>query len=253
MIRMPDVLYTEQKFDVVFLSYKEKNIHEKFEKFKKICPRAIHITGVTGILEAHKAAAESVSTNMFYVVDADADVRQTFTFDYFPLAGQEEFIHVWRSYNPSVDLEYGYGGVKLFPTQLVRNASVWNLDFTTSLNTGFVAMDNVSNDTYINDTAFDAWKSAFRECTKLASNMLPNDKNSQQRLNKWLNPNLDLKFGFQVKKGAEDGVAFANKNKNNLSELKLINNYAWLREIYNSDSDFSAYIKYFLEFKSING
>ena len=36
---------------------------------------------------------------------------------------------------PINDLVYGYGGVKLFPTQALRDANDWRIDFTTSLQT----------------------------------------------------------------------------------------------------------------------
>ena len=42
----------------------------------------------------------------------------------------------------------------------------------------FVPMFQISNTTAFNTTPFDAWKSAFRECTKLASSIIPNNDNT---------------------------------------------------------------------------
>ena len=42
-------------------------------------------------------------------------------------------VHVWRSRNPINDLEYGYGGVKLFPRIATINVDVNKSDMTTSI------------------------------------------------------------------------------------------------------------------------
>ena len=41
-----------------------------------------------------------------------------FKFEYYPDVWENDIVHVWRSKNQNNGLIYGYGGVKLFPTQL---------------------------------------------------------------------------------------------------------------------------------------
>ena len=60
---------------------------------------------------------------MFWVIDADAEVTEEFMFDYIPDVYDKEVVHVWGSKNPVNGLEYGYGGVKLFPIEMVRQAN----------------------------------------------------------------------------------------------------------------------------------
>ena len=109
-------------------------------------------------------------TEMFYVVDADADLEPNFDFSYKPNKWDTDKIHVWRCRNPVNDLIYGYGGVKLFPTRPLRDAKDWHIDFTTSVGgaSKFKPMPVVSNTTRINTDPFTAWKSV-RECVKLSS------------------------------------------------------------------------------------
>ena len=99
-------------------------------------------------------------------VDADAEIKEDFTFNYIPDVYDEDVVHVWGSQNPVNNLEYGYGGVKLFPTKLVRDATSWGLDFTTGLSKRFKSMPEVSCITRFNTDAFSTWRSAFRECVK---------------------------------------------------------------------------------------
>lgn len=244
---LPDVT-RPHVFDVIFLSYQETDPFEKFRNFQKKCPRAKHVHGVKGILNAHRTAAMMAETDMFFVVDADAEVCESFKFDYRPHPGQGEFIHVWRSYNPSIGLSYGYGGIKLFPTGLVRLAEHWNLDFTTSLGTGFVAKEEISNITRINETPFDAWKSAFREVTKLVSGMLPDDNESSRRLRSWLEPVASEPYCEMVKSGADAGRIYAAEHMGDASALKKINDYNWLWDMYNRYHA-STYYQYFWEFR----
>ena len=57
---------------------------------------------------------------------------------------------------PINDLVYGYGGVKLFPTQALRDAKDWRIDFTTSVANkegqkgAFKALPKISNTTAFN-------------------------------------------------------------------------------------------------------
>ena len=115
----------------------------------------------------------------------------------------------------------------MFNTNQVRNASTWGLDFTTGLSNRFKSMPEISCITKFNTDAFSTWRSAFRECVKLT---LSDDPDSEKRLESWLHPIPDADFRHDAKRGAEEGKAFALKNKNNLSELNKINDYDWLEE-----------------------
>ena len=226
---------TTQSFDVVYLSYKEPFADKGFNKLQDhIRSNAniglIWIRDVEGIFEAHKIASTRVSSKMFWVVDADAIIDKDFKFDYIPDVYDEEVVHVWASKNPINGLEYGYGGVKLFPTEMVRNATSWGLDFTTGLSSRFKSMPQVSCITKFNTDGFNAWRSAFRECVKLTLN---DDAESKERLDTWLQTQGDEPFTDEAVKGSVEGNKFAKANKDNLKELNKINDYGWLNEQYN--------------------
>jgi hypothetical protein len=220
---------TIKPYDIVFLSYHEPTAQSAYERLTARFS-ATWIKDIQGIFDAHKAAASSVNSKMFWVVDADADIADDFDFSYIPDVYDQEVVHVWASKNPITGLEYGYGGVKLFNTAQVRAATSWGLDFTTGLSTRFKAMPQVSCVTRFNTDSYSTWRSAFRECVKLT---LKEDAESKDRLDGWLHPVPDAFFRHDAKQGAEEGRAYALANKNNVEALAKINDYEWLYERYN--------------------
>ena len=224
-----EALSTSKPYDIVFLSYKEEGSSNAYERLTARFD-AIWVKDIKGIFNAHKEAANRVKSDLFWVVDADADISEDFDFSYIPDVYDEEVVHVWASKNPVTGEEYGYGGVKLFNTEQVREATSWGLDFTTGLSKRFKSMPEISCVTRFNTDAFSTWRSAFRECVKLT---LSDDVDSDARLNSWLNPQIYADFVEDAIQGAKDGKAFALENKNNLAELNNINDYDWLRDRYN--------------------
>ena len=232
-----------EMFDIVFLSYNEPKAQERFEKLQerldklttvsKRKPNLIWVKDIDGIFNAHQHASNQVTSNMFWVVDGDADVLDTFDFSYMPDVYDEEVVHVWNSMNLINGLEYGYGGVKLFPTQMVRDATSWGLDFTTGLSSRFKSIPELSCYTRFNTDAYSAWRSAFRECVKLSLN---DDTESKERLDAWLHPNPDADFRHDAKRGAEEAVAFAKQNKDNTEVLLNINDFNWLKTQYEQNN-----------------
>jgi hypothetical protein len=224
-------------YDIIFLSYKEPNADFGFQKLQdhlrtnNLNVNLIWVRDVKGIFEAHKIASTRASSKMFWVVDADAEIIKDFNFDYIPDVYDQEVVHVWASKNPITQDEYGYGGVKLFPTEMVRDATSWGLDFTTGLSSRFKSMPQVSCITRFNTDAFSTWRSAFRECVKLTLN---DDAESNQRLETWLNTRGEEEFTAEAVSGALAGNTFALKNKDNLTELDKINDFEWLNEQYES-------------------
>jgi hypothetical protein len=222
------------RYDIIFISYNEPQADENFSKLKSRFPYAQRVDGIKGIHQAHIAAAKKAFTKMFWVVDADAHILDTFNFDHVVSDYDLENVHVWRSRNPINDLEYGYGGVKLLPKRLTQNMDISKPDMTTSISTLFKAMPEaeVSNVTAFNVDPFNTWKSAFRECVKLASKTIDrqDDADTNYRLNVWCTRGLDRPFGREAIEGAVQGKQYGLENKDNNEALKMINDFDWLRE-----------------------
>ena len=231
---------TPNPYDIVFISYQEPNADENFENLKTRFPdRVIHrVHGVKGIHQAHIEAAKVCNTPMLYIVDGDAVVVDDFNFDWQVPAWQYNHVHVWRSKNPVNGLVYGYGGIKLFPRHETLNMDISKPDMTTSISDKFVAMPKVSNITAFNTDAFNAWKSAFRECAKLSSKVIDRQKSKEtnERLKTWcIHMIPDTPFGEDALQGAKAGTAYGTRNKGDVQALKNINDFDWLKEKFNGN------------------
>jgi len=217
-------------YDILFISYGEPNADKNWELLKSRYPAAKRVDGVKGIHQAHIKAAKRCFTKMFWVVDADAQLLDSFSFDYEVDEYNLETVHVWRSKNPVNDLVYGYGGIKLLPKKLALKMNTSKLDMTTSISNSFKAIEETSNITAFNTDPFSAWRSGFRECAKLSSRTIDRQHNSQtlERLETWCNQGVNRPFGIDAIKGAKEGRRFGEENKNNPGELQKINNFEWL-------------------------
>ena len=233
--------------DVIQISYDEAEADENFAILQYYAPHAKRVQGVKGIFNAHQAAAKIAETSHFYVIDADAIIEEDFNFKFKPMANKLEYDHipqtdcvyVWRSRNPVNDLVYGYGGVKLFPRRALITAKDWRVDMTTSIGCTFVPKFQVSNITAFNTTPFDTWKSAFRECTKLASSIIENGDNidNEYRLDIWCTRGESRPYGEYSIMGANQGREFGTYYRNNPGVLNKINDFTWLRETFNQANE----------------
>ena len=216
-------------YDIIFISYNEPDADENFANLKERFPLAKRVNGITGIHQAHIAAAKKAMTKMFWVVDADAVILNTFDFSYEVSEWDLDVVHVWRSLNPIVNLSYGYGGVKLLPKQLTINMDTDTTDMTMNISSKFKAMEEVSNITAFNTDAYSTWRSAFRECCKLA---VINNEESSARLSVWCDLNNGAPYGFYAYLGALAGRNYGEKNASNKEALNKINDFTWLEALW---------------------
>ena len=229
------VASTHRVYDVVFISYNESNADDNYKKLLEHCPRAKRIHGVKGIHAAHFRAAELCNTDMIWVVDGDAIIEDDFNFNLVMSSYDLDCVHVWKSRNPINNLEYGNGGVKLLPRQLTLNMDFNTPDMTTSISNKFKAMNVISNTNAFNADEFSTWRSAFRECCKLASGVIDRQyqEETESRLEAWCTIGADKLYGKNAIQGALMGRAYGEANKNNADALCKINDFAWLQEKYN--------------------
>ena len=217
-------------YDVVFISYNESNANENYAKLLEVCPRAKRVHGIKGIHQAHIKAAEICNTDMIWIVDGDAVVVDDFSFDLVMSSYDIDCVHVWRSCNPINNLIYGNGGIKLLPRQLTLDMDINAPDMTTSISKKFKAVNKVSNINSFNTDEFTTWRSAFRECCKLASRIIErqHEEETQKRLETWCLVGENEPFGKYAIDGARAGREYGLANKDDLTAMKQINDFDWL-------------------------
>lgn len=228
---MQDSISTAEMNDMFFVSYEEESADRNYELLKNRFPNVKRIHGIKGINEAHKECAKQSSTKMFWTIDGDTLVDDTWDFSFNPPAWDQDYIHLWHSRNPINDLEYGYGAIKLWPKNKVLNHNGNWLDFTTSIS-GIKIVPNTVATTAFNTSEYSTWKSAFRESIKLCTNILHNreDQESRMRLEIWkLKAKVNQPYSNWSLIGASDAIEWFDLNKDN---VKLINDFQWLRNMF---------------------
>ena len=85
-------------------------------------------------------------------------------------------------------------------------------------------MPILSGEAIYHDSAWIAWRTAFRECLKLKAS-LP-DVENEYRLNQWLT--VDHGRGQWSRKGAEDAVAYYEEVGGDFAALKKSYEWSWL-------------------------
>jgi len=228
-------------FDIIFISYDEPNADENWKLLREIAPHAKRVHGIKGIAQAHISAAKEVSTSHFFTVDGDNAVRDDFDWEkIIDFQKNDRRIHVWQCINAVNNLTYGYGGVKLWPTDHIENVQKYATDFTTSVAThGFKLHSDVASVTHFNTTPFNAWKSGFREAAKLASGNMT-DERSLSRLMVWMSIGSDAEHGHACIFGAKCGALFGKVNGSDPQTMALINDFDWLLDEYNKLKSFTT-------------
>jgi hypothetical protein len=236
-IDAPPELEIINDLDVIFLSNGEPNAEENFQQLLKVCPRAKQVTGIKGIYQAHREASQTSGTDFFFIVDADAWVIDDFEFTIRSFEIAENMVCVWQSLNPVNNLVYGYGGVKLFCKQMFIKDHSNLVDMTTTIAKYIKVMPEISCVTKFNTSKYDAWRSGFRECAKLASKSIAGqvDTETEQRLQAWLTRGEDSAFGKWTIAGARAGQKFGLENAGT-DRMQLINDYNFLKEQFNNDN-----------------
>jgi len=238
--------------DVFFLSYNEPYADENYELLKEKVPHVRRVNGITCFTAAHQECARRSLTNNFYVVDSDAIILNDFDFFFTPSKykkwwdiPENECLCLWNSINPINDLTYGHGGVKLLPKQSLLSKNPDTVDFTTGFGLNIKVFDQVSNITKFNYDEFSTWRSAFRECVKLASNLTNEElrhklnyndeainrvvEESNQRLKIWTTKGAKQPFGKYAIAGAKQGRNYGLKNTGKVEALRVINDLEWMK------------------------
>jgi hypothetical protein len=218
-------------FDIFFVSYNEPNADANWKLLSDRFPTAKRVHGIKGIDNAHRHCAVNSTSGMFWTVDADTVVHDTFMFDYIPVLKERSYLYIWHSLNPVNGLDYGWGAIKLWPTHAVLEFDGNWLDFTTTVGNIRMVTNVVATNAFNTDT-WSAWRSGFREAVKLCVNVANGDvSDSLQRLYVWLTVANPVDYAADTRSGAVDGLEFY-LSTSCIADLKLINDFDKLQLLF---------------------
>jgi hypothetical protein len=218
--------------DVFMIKFDEPDVGANFARLRTVAPHSILIEGISGIRSAHVVCARRATTSHFWIVDADSRILDGFSFQ-LEFQPRSDEVAVWRAKNPINGLVYGHGGVKLFPSNAFCNAAEnQSIDLATRLTHRYRVVPVLASEHRFNMTPLLAWRSAFRECVKLAAGFPQAGQKAAQRLATWCSIANEQRHSGWCLRGARDGRDYALANICNSEKLIRINDYSWLGKLF---------------------
>ena len=228
-------LIPSNPLDIIFISNGEACADENYEHLlnvtKKLDNKVIRIDGINGRVLSQHTAAYRANTPWYFLVNAKLKVNKTFDFSWQPDRLQIPKHYIFNATNPVNGLEYGHQAIVANNKILTLNTKVKGLDFTLDSEHEVVPLN--SGIAMYNSSAWDTWRTAFRETIKLRYSGTDENK---ERLNAWLNIG-NGNFGEESKKGASDAMHYYDMVGGDLQKLMLSYDWAWLRSIYEKSVD----------------
>ena len=239
-------ILTIADYDVVFLSYDEPNADSNWLDLLTKIPKAKRVHGVKGSDSAHKAVAKIATTDRVIVIDADNIVSAEFLTQVIEIDSSvdaSQCVLSWPSQNIINGLQYGNGGIKCWPRQLMidmrthENAEdddiTSQVDFCWQIN--YLAVDECYSTIHNNASPYQAWRAGFREGVKMSLDQGAKVKDLTQvwhgnlkRLGVWMMVGADVHNGIWSILGAREGcylTNFTDWDHTNVRDFDYLNNY----------------------------
>lgn len=223
-----------KKLPVFFVSNGEPNAEANWNRVLDLCPRAVHVSNITGRRNVFQHVANLAKASHFIKITAKNYVTDPDIFDFYPNSIMSDAHIVFHARNMSNGLEYGHMGIVCYNTQLVLDTpESFGLDFTQYSKT--YTIPTVVSEATFATSAHEAWRTAFRETVKLT---MTNTDISEQYLSAW-HRSAHGQFSDWVLQGAIDGEIFANKYRHNSEKLEKTVEWNWLTT-YFTDRGYNA-------------
>lgn len=208
--------------DIAFISHDEPLAAEFHDRLQASWPRHVHrVHGIKGIGRAYKQAAYLCKTNRFVTVNGSTITADDLADAVVTDAG-EDVVYSFRARNMVNGLEYGAGGVKVWPRNLVIRTPIQEYATDPNMLTDFrrlfrsVQVNRLGSFLHCNQSPFQAFRAGYREAVKLClvGGRRRSDWNStvgemtaddRSRLMVWMSVGADVRNGAWAIYGARRG------------------------------------------------
>lgn len=239
------------EFDFVFLSYDEPNAEILYAELLNLVPWAKRVHGVKGFDAAHRACADASDTDFFVTVDGDNRIDPKFLDISVDIEDyQTDHAWTWAGRNHINGLVYGNGGLKLWSKQFVYNMrshensdnDAGKVDFC--WNHKYHDLFGTYSTTMANGSAYQAWRSGYREGVKMSLNngrrINPSDFArtvwiyNLHKLLIWCSVGADVQNGMWSILGARQGAYDCNLTDWDYTQ---IHDYNWFKSKWDTVKD----------------
>jgi hypothetical protein len=219
--------HSDEPLDIVFISNGEPKAEQFWAHLQSVTynlsNRLHRVDGINGRVAAYHAAANTSQTPWFFAVFSKLEVNNKFDWAWQPDRMQQAKHYIFHAMNPVNGLEYGHQAMIAYNRDLTLNNSGVGLDFT--LDSAHEVVPINSGIAYYNTSAWQCWRTAFREVLKLKA-ALP-DVEAEYRIERWLLPNFgEIDQWSQL--GAQDAVEYYDEVNGDFDALKKSYEWDWL-------------------------
>lgn len=160
--------------DIFYISYDEPLADTFYDELSKLIPKKIkRVHGVKGFARAHYQAAEQSDTSRFVTIDGDSIVHGSLFFQKVDDLDQKDVVFSFKARNVVNGLEYGNGGVKVWPKNLVLQVPTHEdatdpkgvTDFCWTYR--YLQVNHLASYVYFNQSPYHAWRAGYREGMKM--------------------------------------------------------------------------------------
>lgn len=240
------------ELDCFFMSYDEPNAELNWAHLNTTAHWAQRIHGLHGFDTAHKACAMASNTDYLVTIDGDNTVfPEFFELELEVPKKMENCVLSWNSINSINGLQYGNGGVKIWPKEFLLNMqshenavnTTQSVDFCWDAN--YIQLAKVFSTTHPNGSPYQAFRSGFREGCKMTlargeqvdTHIVASaiDPMTIIRLQTWGSVGRDVPNGIWAILGTRLGVHYTNVQKRDITIVRDYQNFKeeiadeWLR------------------------
>jgi hypothetical protein len=235
-----------EDLDVVYISFDEPNAEYNYANLVSKFPWAKRVHGVKGFDAAHKAACDLSETDYVVTVDGDTIVDTRFFKVNIDLDNyRPNTVFSYNGVNNINGLVYGNGGVKVWPKSVLQTMRTHEASDTYKTRVDFCWEDfyyqfpNIYSITVQNGSAYQAFRSGFREGVKLSlingTRVSADQLEEKQwpvnikRLKIWMTVGADVEYGEYSTYGAKLGFY---KTTCTDWDYTLISDYDWFYDFW---------------------
>lgn len=210
-------------YDIFFISYRESNAEENWERVLSLHPNATRISNIQGIDNAHNKCNELSKTNKFWTIDGDNWLLHKLPMDHIILS-QESDLVLFNSRDVIDGRVSSIGSIKLWTKNSIINNTMSKGDFCKYATKSLTVIQRTLSEHRYNATPFESWCHSFRHMVKSFSGIITKDR---------LQQNIDIIEKHKLLdqwsyRGYLDAKKYVEECGDDFDKINLINDYDWL-------------------------
>ena len=212
-------------YDVFFISYKEPNCEENWQRVLTLHPEAKRIDKIQGIDVAHMMCHDMSNTDKFWTIDGDNWLFKKLDFQF-----DTDGLIFLNSLDVIDGVISSVGSVKLWTKDSLINTNMSKGDFCKNATKEYQVIDVIASEHRYNTTINSTWKTCFRHMVKCYSGIITHEvlKENIQRCENFEYYDDGKNNAIWGHRAFLDAREYVEQCNGDFDKINLINDYDWL-------------------------